>query len=89
MHRLTRRCTGWPAGAPVDPSVHRLTRSCTGWPAGAPVDPQVNEAETERLESEVAHRDTAAVFNEAEQLAHTLHKELKRNITKSRYAIFF
>jgi hypothetical protein len=45
---------------------------------------KVNDAEQERLESEVEHKRTAFVFNEAEKHVHQLQKELKRSISKSK-----
>ena len=45
---------------------------------------QVNETETERLDSELEHQQTASLFNEAEQLVKVLQKDLKRTIAKSR-----
>ena len=47
-------------------------------------DLKVNEAEQERLESEIEHRKTTRVYEEYEQRVKELQKELKRSITKSR-----
>ncbi|CAH1774141.1 unnamed protein product [Owenia fusiformis] len=44
----------------------------------------VNEAEKERIESEVHHQNTAMEFNATEQRVKQLQKELKRQIAKSR-----
>ena len=51
-------------------------------------DVQVNDAECERLESEVEHKQAAQVLNEAEQLVKKLQRDWKRNIAKSRFDIF-
>lgn len=45
---------------------------------------QVNDAEKERLESEVEHKQTAFYFNEIEKEFKYLQKELRRPIAKSK-----
>lgn len=47
---------------------------------------KVNEAEKERIESEQYHEKTTKVFKEAEESVQQLQKELKRSISKSKYA---
>ncbi|ELU11835.1 hypothetical protein CAPTEDRAFT_188643 [Capitella teleta] len=45
---------------------------------------KVNDAEQDRLESEVEHKRTAFIFNEAENNVQRLHKQLRRSISKSK-----
>ncbi|XP_064644580.1 uncharacterized protein LOC135498275 isoform X2 [Lineus longissimus] len=45
---------------------------------------KVNEAEVERLESELEHQQTAAVYNDLEQRAKHLQKKLKTSISRSK-----
>ena len=46
----------------------------------------MNEAEKERIESEQYHEKTTKFFKEAEDRVQQLQKELKRSISKSKYA---
>jgi hypothetical protein len=50
---------------------------------------QVNEAEVERLESELEHQQTAAFYNELEQHSKHLQKKLKSSISKSKWGNWF
>jgi len=44
----------------------------------------VNDAESERLESEIEHKQATQILNDAEQLVKKLQRDWKRNIAKSR-----
>ncbi|XP_074658838.1 uncharacterized protein LOC141911719 isoform X2 [Tubulanus polymorphus] len=62
-------------GQPFDPAWQEMLNHATM---------KVNEAEIERIDSELEHQRTATLFNNAEQNVKHLHKELKRSIQKSR-----